>query len=141
MPDVKHKFASAIGDGGDATLVRPSNWNDLHVWPNAVDQGALTLADGQFELQLNRLQVSSTNRLTLQGTARIALFGYTDTTIYNVVGFPMVPSSPFRVPSGWQYIEQDRLTIQREVRAVLEGSTVISDDFEARSRIVLAGRG
>jgi hypothetical protein len=27
---LKHKFASAKTDGGDATLVRPSNWNDEH---------------------------------------------------------------------------------------------------------------
>jgi len=27
---LKHKFASAKSDGGDATLVRPSNWNDEH---------------------------------------------------------------------------------------------------------------
>ena len=25
-----HQFVSAIADGGDATLVRPSNWNDEH---------------------------------------------------------------------------------------------------------------
>ncbi len=29
MP-VKHKFVSAKSDGGDATLIRPSNWNDDH---------------------------------------------------------------------------------------------------------------
>jgi hypothetical protein len=27
---IKHKFVSAIADGTDATLVRPSNWNDDH---------------------------------------------------------------------------------------------------------------
>jgi hypothetical protein len=27
---VKHKFVSAIPDGADATIVRPSNWNDDH---------------------------------------------------------------------------------------------------------------
>jgi len=31
---IKHAFTSAKADGGDATLVRPSNWNDNHpiVW-------------------------------------------------------------------------------------------------------------
>jgi len=28
---IDHKFVSAKADGGDATLVRPSNWNDHHV--------------------------------------------------------------------------------------------------------------
>jgi hypothetical protein len=27
---LKHKFVSAKADGADATLVQPSNWNDLH---------------------------------------------------------------------------------------------------------------
>lgn len=27
---VKHKFTSLKGDGADATLIRPSNWNDTH---------------------------------------------------------------------------------------------------------------
>jgi hypothetical protein len=27
---VKHKFVSLKADGGDATIVRPSNWNDEH---------------------------------------------------------------------------------------------------------------
>lgn len=30
MGQVKHAFVSAIGDGADATLVRPSNWNADH---------------------------------------------------------------------------------------------------------------
>ncbi len=29
-PSVKHAFVSAIPDGADATVVRPSNWNDEH---------------------------------------------------------------------------------------------------------------
>lgn len=27
---IKHKFISAIPDGADASVVRPSNWNDDH---------------------------------------------------------------------------------------------------------------
>jgi hypothetical protein len=30
MPSLKHKFTSLKADGGDATFVRPSNWNDDH---------------------------------------------------------------------------------------------------------------
>lgn len=33
---VKHKFQSAKSDGADATLVRPSNWNDAHDVSNLV---------------------------------------------------------------------------------------------------------
>lgn len=34
---IKHKFQSAKSDGGDATLVRPSNWNDEHEITDFVD--------------------------------------------------------------------------------------------------------
>lgn len=29
---ITHKFVSGVSDGGDTTLVRPSNWNDDHNW-------------------------------------------------------------------------------------------------------------
>lgn len=29
---MKHAFQSAKSDGGDATIVKPSNWNDSHVY-------------------------------------------------------------------------------------------------------------
>jgi hypothetical protein len=38
---VKHKFVSAIPDGTDATIVRPSNWNDDHDFT-----GTLPVANG-----------------------------------------------------------------------------------------------
>jgi len=45
---LKHKFASAVTDGADATLVRPSNWNDDHnfyVGVNAQTGTTYTVAD------------------------------------------------------------------------------------------------
>jgi hypothetical protein len=36
---LKHNFVSAVPDGGDTSLVRPSNWNDEH---------ALTLGTGNL---------------------------------------------------------------------------------------------
>jgi hypothetical protein len=33
MAGIKHAFTSGKSDGGDATLVRPSNWNADHVFP------------------------------------------------------------------------------------------------------------
>src|SRR5687768_10689987 len=49
MP-VTHPFVSAKSDGGDATLVRPSNWNDEHVM-SAADRilGRLTAGAGDVE--------------------------------------------------------------------------------------------
>jgi len=57
---VKHKFVSAIPDGTDATVVRPSNWNDDHDLTGTIPvanggTGASTAADG-----LNNLLPSQT---------------------------------------------------------------------------------
>lgn len=37
MPNVKHAFTSGKADGGDATLVQPSNWNAEHVVDQYLD--------------------------------------------------------------------------------------------------------
>ena len=48
---IKHAFTSAKGDGGDATLVRPSNWNAVHTTTMAAGNllGRLTAGPGSFE--------------------------------------------------------------------------------------------
>jgi hypothetical protein len=70
MPE-QHVFTSAIADGGDATLVRPSNWNDIHVTPYAT--GSFTVATGNGAIQVKRLTLTSTQRATLAGTARLRI--------------------------------------------------------------------
>lgn len=48
---IKHAFTSLKGDGGDATLVRPSNWNAAHSTTMATGKliGRLTAGAGEFE--------------------------------------------------------------------------------------------
>jgi hypothetical protein len=48
---VKHAFVSAKGDGSDATLVRPSNWNENHDIEMATNRvlGRLTAGPGDVE--------------------------------------------------------------------------------------------
>jgi microcystin-dependent protein len=48
---IKHAFTSAKGDGTDATLVRPSNWNAAHTTSMATANllGRLTAGAGSFE--------------------------------------------------------------------------------------------
>jgi methionyl-tRNA formyltransferase len=70
MP-VKHAFTSAKSDGGDATLVRPSDWNAGHVTPYAA--GTFTVATGNANLQVKRLQLTGSQRMTLEGTARLRI--------------------------------------------------------------------
>ena len=70
MP-IKHAFTSAKSDGGDATLVRPSDWNAGHVTPYAT--GTFTVPTGNANLQVARLQLTTTQRMTLAGTARLRI--------------------------------------------------------------------
>lgn len=62
---VKHKFVSAVADGGDSTLVRPSNWNDSHsiVW-SRITSGTTAVA-GEHYVAV----VSSQTDLTLPSLA------------------------------------------------------------------------
>ena len=48
---IKHAFTSAKGDGGDATLVRPSDWNAAHTTSMATGNilGRMTAGAGSFE--------------------------------------------------------------------------------------------
>lgn len=69
MP-VKHVFASAKSDGADATLVRPSNWNDYHVNPYGAG-ATFTIATGNGALQVKQLVLTGTQRMTLEGDARL----------------------------------------------------------------------
>lgn len=43
MPNIKHQFVSGKADGGDATLIRPSNWNAEHVIEDYLDYPAGTI--------------------------------------------------------------------------------------------------
>jgi hypothetical protein len=145
VPDVKHAFTSGIADGGDATLVRPSNWNAAHGWPDARDVGTLVLdTDGEYALQLVRLTLSSTNRLTLAGAlTRVVVFGATDDRVPNIIGTPYRPTTSFRIPDGHGYSWPGRLILQGfSVRGILEGdaSMRLFDD-NTSSRFVLTGTG
>lgn len=57
---VKHKFVSAIADGGDSSLVRPSNWNDSHsiVWTRIT--GATSAVAGEHYLAVVATQTDLT---------------------------------------------------------------------------------
>ena len=52
MPSVTHSFVSTKADGADATIVRPSNWNDVHTLSDVAPlasptfTGTVTFPDG-----------------------------------------------------------------------------------------------
>jgi acetaldehyde dehydrogenase (acetylating) len=70
MP-TEHLFTSAVADGGDATLVRPSDWNAIHVTPYAA--GPFTLPTGNGAVQVDLLSLSGTELVTLEGTAVLVI--------------------------------------------------------------------
>jgi hypothetical protein len=136
-----HKFVSGVADGGDATLVRPSAWNDEHSIADLT--GTVVVTDAEW-VNLVRIPLQSTDRITLEGTARAYIFGWTDNVSPNVVGRPKILNgTDFRVPDNFEFILVNRLTMGALTSAILEGSAdlILSDDFGVRSRIVLTGRG
>ena len=68
---IVHPFVNPKADGPDATIVRPSNWNDQHVGLYA--PGSFTLATGQFVVMSDTLILTSTQQVILQGTARVRI--------------------------------------------------------------------
>jgi hypothetical protein len=140
MGVIVHRFVSGIADGGDATLVRPVNWNESH---SISADASVTIDDGEL-LEPNRFILSGTNRLTLVDTGRLILFGFTDGAVYNILGNPkVIQDTPFRIPNGYAHDVLDRLTLLGSCRAIIEGNAdlYITDDARSRSRFVLAGRG
>jgi hypothetical protein len=139
MPDVKHPFVSGIADGGDATLVRPSNWNAAHVWPTNSTLGNLALADGDFAIHF--YEIALTGELALAGTAEISVLGWNDGKVYNVLGNPRSPRAPFRIPNGHDYTEVDELALTGEIEGFIEGDAELYiANFNEISETVLAGR-
>lgn len=73
---IKHAFTSAKGDGGDATLVRPSNWNAVHTTSMATLNilGRLTAGAGAFEeIPITALVAAALN--SADGAAFLAALG------------------------------------------------------------------
>lgn len=110
--------------------------------PTAYDPGTVSIVNDQFLLQDRHLYLSSSNRLTLAGTAEVLLsdFGNCATVI---LGSPKTPSLSFIVPTEYFLEQLFRLALSGQMRASLQGTAdlILNDDFKTRSRIVLAGMG
>jgi hypothetical protein len=106
----------------------------------AYDPGTVTIATERFLLQYQHLKLSGSERATLAGTARVKIadLGDLDSVI---IGTPRVLSMNAIVQDCCVYDITPRLDIR--ARTTLQGSAriVVTDDFNTRSRIVLAGRG
>jgi hypothetical protein len=58
---LRHAFSSAKSDGGDATIVRPSNWNAAHVGitQTEVDFGSAAVSEATFTITDTDVSASS----------------------------------------------------------------------------------
>lgn len=122
-----HKFSSAIVDGADATLVRPSNWNDTH---------STSLLSSEVARYFERMVLAGTDRLTAVGTSEARVL----TRIVSFIGGYAV-GSPVLVQD--QYLLQyKRASIAGNGRADLSGNAeLFIFDLAPVGRLVLAGRG
>jgi microcystin-dependent protein len=94
---IKHAFTSLKGDGGDATLVRPSNWNAAHSTSMATLNilGRATAGAGSFEELPTSAYIiaalAATDKATLLAALGIGAFETGD------VKFSIDPTAP----AGW----------------------------------------
>ena len=70
MP-VEHAFVSAKSDGGDATLVRPSDWNADHVQKYA--PGSFTVVTEQYAIFAGQVILGATDTATIEGTGQVSV--------------------------------------------------------------------
>ncbi len=69
---VSHPFVSAKPDGGDASLIQPSNWNDNHSVTGTVDvanggTAANNAADARTNLGLGTISTQNSNNVSITG--------------------------------------------------------------------------
>jgi hypothetical protein len=129
MATITHTYVSGIADGGDTTLVQPSNWNANH-----------TVVIDEVNSVPTRLTLGGTTRLDIRGTGELTL-GSVMPVGTRYLGTPKIPDASFSVADGYFLDAMYRLAVPGGMRVGLEGNAdlIISDDFKTRSRIVLAG--
>lgn len=115
---------------------------NLHVPVGDKDVGNISLSNTQYLLQYERVTLIGTERLGLTGSTR-AIVADIQSKDSVIVGTPRSPQTNFIVPDGYFVDIIGTLTLDKYVRATLQGlgQLILSDDLKTRSRIVLAGRG
>lgn len=73
-PSVKHKFTSARPDGGDTSLIRPSNWNDEHDLTGLVLSVNGIVPDGSGDITVNSFG-DETNNTTFEPDGTMVMNG------------------------------------------------------------------
>lgn len=107
MPQATHAYVhnpTTVPDGADTTVVRPSDWSQVHITDALL-------------LQINQLVISSTSTVTLPRQTRLVLTDNTAGVDQVIVGTPQLPSPNEVVPSDYVHnIGTGRLTLQGATR-------------------------
>lgn len=119
-----------------------------------LDPGSVTVETEHFVVHRDHLKLSSTNRLTMEGTSRFYLrdigennYGpqgdISPVTGSVIMGTPKVPTVSFTVPTDYQFQLLNRLELRGSMRMSLLGTAdlYIENDASRVGRIVLTGRG
>lgn len=119
----------------------------------SLDPGTVTVETEKFVVHRDHLKLSSTNRLTQEGTSRFYLRDIGENSYgpqgevadrgYVIVGTPKQPLLNFLVPTEYQYQMLNRMSLAGAIRASLVGTAdlYIENDAPKGGRLALAGRG
>lgn len=151
---LKHKFQSAKADSADASIVRPSNWNDEHdlLMATARLLGRTAVGNGPVQELLlgNGLEFSGT---TLQASAYLATKAQLDSAVSDlwalqpigalIATSPWAFTPPIRITSKYRYIQLTAgLAGAGQYNEGALGSEVVSGsspNVSATATIILAG--
>lgn len=106
------------------------------------DPGSISMTTA-FLLHYKRLVLSGAERVTATGASDVIVTDFGLTGSPRILGTPKSVSQSFTVPNDYVLDQLKRLTLCGDARGTLLGTAdlVVTDDFDKRSRIVLAGRG
>jgi hypothetical protein len=125
--NVTHAKVSAVADGADSSLVRPSDWNADH---------AVSLPDSAVLDQYTRTVLPGTDRLSAAGSSRLRLLEAPG----NFRGTYALGS--FTVPTDAYQLQYKELRLADTARATLAGNgELFMFDLAPVGRLVLAGKG
>lgn len=136
------QVTSLAADLAARVLSSDSRLSDVRVGKGAYDPGTVTLSADQYLLQDRHLYLTGAERLTATGTAEVLLTDMGNTA-GNCLGTPKSPNLSFTVMTDYFLDVIKRLNLVNQVRSTLQGTAdlILTDDFQTRSRLVLAGMG
>jgi hypothetical protein len=129
------------GDGTVAELFIGDVRSFLQIPSTGYNPGNVVWGTERFEVQWSHLKLSSTNRLTLQGTNEVLLADLGE-YIENYVGQPKRTNISQVVRDGFRLETYGEFALRDAGRLDLRGDADLwlTDDFGARPRITLSGR-